>query len=1417
MSEKIGILLPLQLETKFVSHNRTPEGRPLPPYDLWLRVIPQPPSVDQHTGYVSDGEMDAIKEFRKAIGESGILQASWLTDEHQVAFERLVAAVGGGRALWLAEHTSAEIVGDQVSLQLLDPQEDDAPAAVRGLPARLTVAIWTNTGGQESIQGIGELPQRTTAIPEELPLPTLEDPESVHEHWLTDFELAQDVGLGGIFPLPDDLGPADLGGITVWGLGEHTSEELITHHIFSGQLAELPLGVATASVNGRSSATTDEGDWWRTLKRRLDGTQTSLDRLVGQFLTGTEVPSMPRSDAATGALYDLHLDRDQLGRYADPIDIETAAKLRTGWINETSLSRLLMQALWPVLWGEQLLAHGDDPNGDPGDLFDQVAALTDWALENVHPEGPLPSLRLDDQPYGVLPLTRMDAWTAAATANRRPDVLERLARVTTGVRRDRHDALARTGTVRDKGPGGYADLLSRGGASKTFGQRTAIPFGSLQNWSWAEYWLKEQIHERATVGIDPPDEPLDRVPLIIPGGAGTVGLPLVHPRYWTALGRGQDSRDWRRIPMPMLLCTAWGDWRWLEPYTNDPRLPTNLAELFQRDPSDPFQPLYYHTVPDGWEDGTKMMGVLRVAPESLLTRLMLQSVLTLNRWEAAGLDPVKYLLYDAERHATHSALLQLAALLDPDDDPARNEFHGEHIAGLTPAFQTEPNHPLVTRLERALGATLDTMSGRIDPWITAFAWERLKAVSKQPGALRQLGAYGWVQGPFDGEPGPTAAGLLHAPSLAQAQVATLARDHYRRGITNERGERVWGMALSAPAVRIATGLIADYRDGHHPDEVVGREVERIAAAHVLPTSSVYRALADLRTTYPLNQKPDPRQVCKGSVTLAALLTESRKPVPSHPHLDLSEARQELEELQAGIEAMAQLNLLDGALHLATGSPERAAATMEAASMGAPPEPEFPRTPASARELRTTVLSMLPWRESTNEDHAAALADPSVAGYLAATLGLEWVWQVELDDGTRHDVTLADLGLQPIDTLTLPASLLRRAAAIRFGLAGSQGDDGGFEGGSVVDPPELAEAARLVGLLGAPATEQDLPDAGEQELPGMHISELADRHRKVREDLEATIKELDKAIAEEEEAGLLAAIDRGARWGSVPGTTLADEEALAAVLGRVAFPETATPPEELAAAMLDALTKRLAPPTTAPVELEGEDPEDDEDELEPEPELGLDQLAKAISGLAAPQGNLAILARWQRSALLDRAGLRPQENGELTGGWLETLAHVRAPLARLAAAQSGPHPLRGWASSEDPWLVADLAALPQDAERLFDYETPRLVAAFGPGDAMGAATLAVGVIDAWREDLPTRHRDTHAAFGFNAPAAQAPRAILLAVPPNPGDDLTDDDVGQMLSELRASVVARSWNTPWQASTWLAADGNPSPLAAQAFYN
>jgi hypothetical protein len=117
-------------------------------------------------------------------------------------------------------------------------------------------------------------------------------------------------------------------------------------------------------------------------------------------------------------------------------------------------------------------------------------------------------------------------------------------------------------------------------------------------------------------------------------------------------------------------------------------------------------------------------------------------------------------------------------------------------------------------------------------------------------------------------------------------------------------------------------------------------------------------------------------------------------------------------------------------------------------------------------------------------------------------------------------------------------------------------------------------------------------------------------------------------------------------------------------------------------------------------------------------------------------------------------------------WLSLNATVRPILANLETYQlatvleGAPAPLRAWSNRPgDPWQASEPA---DDNGRVPDTH---LVAAYGPAGVLDdpSGARAVGLIDSWSEVVPDTDHISTGAFGFDAPGARAPQAILLAVP------------------------------------------------------
>jgi hypothetical protein len=250
-----------------------------------------------------------------------------------------------------------------------------------------------------------------------------------------------------------------------------------------------------------------------------------------------------------------------------------------------------------------------------------------------------------------------------------------------------------------------------------------------------------------------------------------------------------------------------------------------------------------------------------------------------------------------------------------------------------------------------------------------------------------------------------------------------------------------------------------------------------------------------------------------------------------------------------------------------------------------------------------------------------------------------------------------------------------------------------------------------------------------------LTELLERYATVRVTLVALIAQFDAAGADPAVLTRLVAAARA--WGVAPDPP---SGLLAEVAGRAR----------------DVLQKRL---DAAPADVSA---------------LARDQVLTTLAALVSPTGQLAVggtLAA--RPVLAVDSGIADE--------WLPVAAAVREPLARLEAHQFGV-PFTAWSNKPgDPWQ--------RDAG-----DTRRQVIAYGPQgfDPNTAGPVTALALDAFAEVIPEEEQNTAVTFGFDAPAARAPQAILLAVPPDvtvPLDEQAIVDTVAGVRELARARVAR----------------------------
>jgi hypothetical protein len=197
----------------------------------------------------------------------------------------------------------------------------------------------------------------------------------------------------------------------------------------------------------------------------------------------------------------------------------------------------------------------------------------------------------------------------------------------------------------------------------------------------------------------------------------------------------------------------------------------------------------------------------------------------------------------------------------------------------------------------------------------------------------------------------------------------------------------------------------------------------------------------------------------------------------------------------------------------------------------------------------------------------------------------------------------------------------------------------------------------------------------------------------------------------------------------------------------------------------------------------------------DPTAELSELTALIRALAAPGATLPVSADVSIAAIADAVGVFGQEPAgaggrpRLDATWLELIAAVRPPLARLEAYQAlaaavSSAPLAAATNHPgDPWL--ELVAPEGPGNR----GVPQLAVVYGPAPLLSGGEAAFGVLDGWAEVIPAERHTAGAAFRFNAPGSRAGQAILLAVTPVTGEEMTTPGVLATVAQARASAHAR----------------------------
>lgn len=379
------------------------------------------------------------------------------------------------------------------------------------------------------------------------------------------------------------------------------------------------------------------------------------------------------------------------------------------------------------------------------------------------------------------------------------------------------------------------------------------------------------------------------------------------------------------------------------------------------------------------------------------------------------------------------------------------------------------------QLERGFAEHIDLCSYRFDAWLLGlvnFQLEQMRARGQPSGQPRTgvyLGAYAWVEDlrPSTSRlsPAPVPAdlaltfagaapikqdsangGYIHAPSLTQARTAAVLRSGYLANAT-PANPKTMSVNLSSDRVRLALSMLEGIRNGQNLGALLGYRFERgLHDAYKLV--EVDKFIYPLRKKFPLvasrfaATKTDPdvpieaieaRNVLDGRKLIAHIAKSgiktypfglSKLPAASGPEAAAINAQ--TAAMQDVYDAIADLALAEGVHQAVQGNFDRIGATLEAYSSGNfPPDPEVVQTrPDGIGLTHRVAIHFRPGLGAPPSATPRATVEPALDDWLAtvlpplAEIGCVVTWTDKAGGAQQHPVTLADLGLRPIDVLAL---------------------------------------------------------------------------------------------------------------------------------------------------------------------------------------------------------------------------------------------------------------------------------------------------------------------------------------------------------------------------------------------------------------
>lgn len=1357
-------MLPVRIETRFGT-DRT---------SLAIRVFPDQIHLDAHEPELTDDERAAAAWYWQqrwpALADEALARAAW---------ETLAGRFRPGRARYLVEQLRPTNIGRAGAGR--EPEFPERPrraaAWTRAVEATALPERWVAVGYQ--VDGEGEqvevFRRWSKRVPDRLaagPSPASEDkpaaaastdrpPVQAAMDWALDPEAAEAAGmlltvtdgdLADGHRLADGLSRLVVLGVD-WTLtpqqAAESLEQLLSGHAATGDLAFVAPGTPSnntgKSRSGFSTAPADRVAEWEPPLAGADP-DAAGDAAAARLAAALGVPAAALAPAPGAS-----------GRHHR-------------W------SAALIDALWEASGGyyaSDLL----EPLGSDG----LTAALRAHAAAHLHAAGPLPTIRVGPQPYGVLPVVARSGYRAAPDARAEATI----ARVAGAIRSlwepltERVPQLGRAGEQAEV-DALLLDLLQRTPVPWRFRWREMVPPPQWSSSEWFERFRTYQAPYLYAVMT-------------------RLGVPSAHAAKVQYLTAAEDSHP---LPVPLVLKGEEGTAYLAEIAAraregSDGRLELNLRQ----DSIALLEALLAFAACQELDNAASGEFLLHLDPGvAAASGLRRKGVRTpdLIRVEEPEAAQAPFAFSTARELASlvvpgtnvtlHDEVMVQIRDRQLSDLIRDRSASGHGLARFLAALDALGEAP-ADELEFALRGVLDLYSVRLDAWFTSLASARLARHRAARPAGVHLGCFGWVEDlHHDQGAAAESLGYVVAPSLDHAVAAAVLRS----GRQSHEDSGAFDIDLSSARVREAEALLEGVAAGQSIAALIGYRIERR-----LRDAGLAELTVPLRLEAPLKARDEERdqpvesvaarEVVDGIRLLALFAGADWGAVVAR--LGLGSPRLErledlLREVAGCYDAVTDVLFAETVQQTANGNLERANAAASALDrQERPVEPEVLRTPRTGAVVANRVVVSL-----TSDAQAPSwprrgvrgAAEPRLDHWLGAVLGpardltvsgrLVRPGAAEGDDEITTElgaVSASDLKLSPLALVLAaqrpaadrPSELEARIVALLAGRVAEPTEADRIELHDDTLLRTLTDwAGRLVGGV-RPLAPTDLALAGADDAPAGAV-DVADLRRR-EGDAVAAVR--DALIAVRRAGGAPVAV----RTALAAVSELVGAEALPAV--PPGHPEEAARLGEQAERVAGALEATVAAIEEAQAREEAPDADPAARPLEViRLALGAHQPVLPLLSLSAPAELAASAA--DREALL---------GGDQTAGlaWLHRAALVRPELDPLCGLLM--HAEAAGVDVVDHLRVAQLPHRPgaRWCELPFGEEGPPpagtvgvvVVAPDGFDPSRPVAGLAV---DAWTETIPAAEHTAGLGFHYDAPGARPPQAVVLAVHPEPDPDRWD---------------------------------------------